>query len=100
MRYIASITLLLTFLVACNSFGKDAPKVNPFNATLAAAPAAELPAKAADLVQRAKSRDRYTTTVNVVKAAVGINPAAAPAIVGAIARSVPDCFNFSDPSRK
>ena len=90
MKNIASITLSVVFLAACSSFGKDAPKANPFNQVLTAVPAAELPAKAADLVSRAKSRDRQSTTVNVVQSAVGINPAAAPAIVGAIARAVSD----------
>jgi hypothetical protein len=90
MKNIASITLSVVFLAACSSFGKDAPKANPFNEVLTAVPAAELPAKAADLVLQAKSRARQSTTVSVVKGAVGINPAAAPAIVGAIARAVPD----------
>jgi hypothetical protein len=90
MRTILTIALSLAFLTACNSFGKDTPKANPFNETLAAAPTAELPAKAADLVAQAKSRDRQATTISVVKSAVAINPAAAPYIVGAIARAVPD----------
>jgi hypothetical protein len=90
MRTILTIALSVAFLTACNSFGKDAPKADPFNETLAAAPTAELPAKAADLVAQAKSRDRQATTVNVVKSALAINPAAAPYIVGAIARAVPD----------
>jgi hypothetical protein len=90
MKIIASITLSVVFLAASISFGKDAPNANPFNEVLTAVPAAELPAKAADLVLQAKSRDRQSTTVNVVQGAVGINPAAAPAIVGAIARAVPD----------
>jgi hypothetical protein len=90
MKPIISITLSVAFLVACNSFGKDAPKANPFNDILSAAPAVELPAKAADLVLHAKARDRSAATLNAVKGAVGINPTAAPAIVGAVARAVPD----------
>ena len=90
MKIIVSIMLGAAFLAAGNSFGKDAPKANPFNDVLTAATAAELPARAADLVLHAKPRDRQATTINVVKGAVGINPAAAPAIVGAIARAVPD----------
>ena len=89
MKRIITILLGAAFLVACNSFAKDAPKANPFDKVLTAVPAAELPSKAADLVSHAKTRDRQATTVNVVKAAVGINPAGAPAIVGAIARAVP-----------
>jgi hypothetical protein len=90
MKRIASIMLSVAFLVACNSFAKDAPKANSFNKILSKVPAAELPAKAADLVSQAKPGDREVTTVNVVKCAVGINPAAAPAIVGAIAQAVPE----------
>jgi hypothetical protein len=90
MKHIVIIAFSVAFLIACPSFGKDASKANPYNGTLAAVPAAELPAKAADLVQQAKPRIRQSITVNVVKAAVGINPAAAPAIVGAIARAVPE----------
>lgn len=89
-RIISIVVLSVGFAVACNSFGKDAPKANPFKETLAVVPAAELPAKSADLVLQAKARARQTVTVNVVKAAVSINPAAAPAIVGAIARTVPE----------
>jgi hypothetical protein len=90
MKPIANILLGVAFLAAGNSFGKDASPANAFNEVLAAAPAAELPAKAADVILHARSRDRQATTVNVVKSAVGINPAASPAIVGAIARTVPD----------
>jgi hypothetical protein len=90
MKPIAIVVLSVVFLAAGNSFGKDEPKANPFNEVLAAVPAAELPAKAADLVLHSRSRDRQATTMSVVKSAVGMNPAAAPAIVGAIARAVPD----------
>jgi hypothetical protein len=90
MKTIVTIALSVAFLVVCNSFGKDAPKANPFNEILSAASTVELPATAADLVLHAKARDRSATTLNVVKGAVGINPAAAPAIVSAVARAVPD----------
>jgi hypothetical protein len=89
MKKTTGVVLSVVLLVASISFAKDAPKANPFKEVLAPVPAAELPAKAADLVLQAKSRDRAATTVDVVGAAVGINPAAAPAIVGAVARSVP-----------
>jgi len=89
MKRITIIALSVAFLIACPSFASDASKPNPFNATLAAVPAAELPAQAADLVSQTKPRARKVVTVNVVKAAVAINPAAAPAIVGTIARAVP-----------
>ena len=90
MKRIVSIALSVAFLVACHSFGNDAPKVNPFTKTLAAVPSVELPAKAAGLVLQTKPLARQAVTIEVVKAAVGINPVAAPAIAGAIARAVPE----------
>jgi hypothetical protein len=90
MKRIAFVVLSVVCLAAISSFGKDAPKTNPFTKSLRAVPAAELPAKAADLVLQAKPSVQEPTTVDVVKSAVGINPAAAPAIVGAIARTVPE----------
>jgi hypothetical protein len=95
MKNVSSVVLSVVFLVAAPSFAKDAPKANSFRETLTPVTAAELPAKAADLVLNARSRDRGATTVDVIKAAVGINPAAAPAIVGAIARSVPDMASIA-----
>jgi hypothetical protein len=90
MKRATSVVLSLVFMLSCSSFGKDAPKANPFTETLSAAPAAELPAKAADLILQTKTRSRPNATINVVRSAVGLNPAAAPAIVGAIAKAVPD----------
>jgi hypothetical protein len=90
MKKVASLALSLVFLVAALSFAKDAVKPNKYEKILASVPSAELPAKAADLVPKTKSRHQTAITEDVVRAAVGINPAAAPAIVGSIAQSVPD----------
>ena len=86
MRHIAIITLSFVCLTAFNSFAKDASK--SLKKTLSSVPAAELPAKAAQLVKDTKPYDQEVTTINVVKVTVGMNPAAASAIVGAIARAV------------
>ena len=86
MRHIAIITLSVICLSAVNAFAKDASK--SLKKTLSSVPAAELPAQAAKLVKDAKPDAWEETTINVVKSSVGINPAAAPAIVGAIARAV------------
>ena len=67
----------------------DTPPANPFFGTLSAVSPAELPAKSAELVSQANSKNLLETTANVVKAAVGLNPAAAAAIVGTIAQSTP-----------
>lgn len=50
---------------------------------------AELPAKAAELVTQADAKNLQKTTLDVVRAAVGLNPAAAPAIVGCVAQAAP-----------
>jgi hypothetical protein len=88
MKRIAILALSVIGLSVLTTSATDT--TNPFREPLSRVSAAELPPKAADLIKSAKSRERTTTTVNVVKAAVGLNPAAAPAIVGAIARLVPD----------
>ena len=86
MKKIAMVGLGLVWLVAARSFAAD----SPFKEKLSHVPAAELPAKAAALIKDTKARDREAVTLEVVKVAVALNPAAAPAIVGAISRSVPD----------
>ena len=75
MRFIAAMVSTLVGLGTLNSFAGDAS--NPLKETLSGVPPIELPAKAAQVVKE-------------TKAAVGINPAAAPAIVGAIARTTPE----------
>jgi hypothetical protein len=90
MKRLAIITLCVACLGASVAMAKETVAPNPFKETLRSVPAAELPAKAAQLVSEAKAAAREATTIDVVKAAVGMNPAAAPAIVGAIARAVPD----------
>jgi len=77
------------------SFGKDEPKANAYKELLTAVPAAELPARAAALVSQAKVADRQATTVQVVKGAVTINPAAAALIVGAVAREMPEMASMA-----
>src|SRR5712671_6672773 len=89
LRSFAAIILTTALGAVCtfSSFAKDNAK--PVSLILSSVPAAELPAKAAQIIKDAKVRDREATTLNVVKVAVGMNPAAAPVIVGAIAREVP-----------
>jgi hypothetical protein len=65
------------------------PVAGNYSAILAAAPGAEMPARAADLVLRANGAQMVQTTVGVVKAAVGVNPAAVLAVVGSVAESAP-----------
>ena len=89
MKPTTCVALVVACFVACLSFAKDAPKANAYTKSLSAVPSAELPAKAAELVLQAKPAALESTTVQVVKGALAINPAAAPAIVASIARAVP-----------
>ncbi len=75
---------------AINLYAGDTSTANPFFGTLSTVSPAELPAKSAAIVSQADSKSRAETTINVVKAAVGFNPAAAAAIVGTIAQSAPE----------
>jgi hypothetical protein len=90
VKTITAIVMTAVCLCGFNSFAKDAPNAGSFKETLSGVPAAELPALAAKLVKDAKPQDREAVTIEVVKAAVGINPAAAPQIVSAIAKAVPE----------
>jgi len=67
----------------------DTSAASPFLTILSTATQAELPAKAADLVAKANAGQQQQTTIDVVKAAVGLNPAAVAAIVGSIAQTTP-----------
>ena len=67
MKQIAIFALGAFLTASLSSFGKDAAKPAPFQKTLAGVPAAEMPAKAADLVKQTKAREWGTRTVDVVK---------------------------------
>ena len=81
--------LLLSLGLAFSGFASDVPSVNELTETLSRSPWAELPVRVVGLVRHAKAHDRKEMTIAAVKAALGLNPAAATAVVGAIARAVP-----------
>jgi hypothetical protein len=85
-----SLVMAVALVATVKLRAGDTPPANPFFGTLSAVSPAELPAKSAQLVSQAVSKDRLETTADVVKAAVGLNPAAAAAIVGTIAQSTPE----------
>jgi hypothetical protein len=62
---------------------------NTLSALLKGVPALELPAVAAVLVKESKPRDRTSVATSVVRSALRINPAATPAVVGAVVRVAP-----------
>jgi hypothetical protein len=84
---ILTVAVAMTAAVGVNAGDNAAP--NPTLSILSTATSAELPAKAAELVSQSDAKNLKQTTVDVVKAAVGLNPAAAPAIVGSIAHATP-----------
>ncbi len=86
MPFIVTVAFAMTF----NSVASEGIPANPYFATLSKATAAELPSKSAELVSNADSKQQRQTTIDVVGAAVPLNPAAAPAIVGSISQSSPD----------
>lgn len=85
-----SLVMAVALVATVKLRAGDTPPANPFFGILSTVSPAELPAKSAELVSQADSKNRLETTANVVKAAVGLNPAAAAAIVGTIAQSTPE----------
>lgn len=75
--------------MAVGAVAGDNHTVSPALGVLSTVKAAELPGKASELVVKAEAKNLKQTTIDVVKAAVGLNPAAAPAIVGSIAQASP-----------
>jgi hypothetical protein len=63
---------------------------SPSLSILKSAKLAELPGKAAELVAAADAKSQGVTTTDVVKAAIGLNPAAAATIVGSISATTPE----------
>ncbi len=90
LKYTVFIATAVVLAPAMNMNAGESTVANPYFVVLSIATAAELPAKAAELVSKADSKQRQQVTIDVVKAAVPLNPAAAPAIVGSIAQSTPE----------
>ena len=89
-KYTTSFALaaLLTTAIQANAGGNSA--ANPALSALSAVALSDLPSKASDLIQQASPKDRQQVAIDVVKAAIGLDAASAPAIVAAIAKSFPD----------
>jgi hypothetical protein len=89
-KYAACFAMAALLTAAIDATGGNSSAANIYLPVLSAATQAELPAKASELVSQATDKNRRQTTIDVVRAAVGLNPAAAPAIVGAIAQTSPE----------
>ena len=88
---LVAMSSTLTALAADKTVaGKTTETASPYLGELSSVTSMELPAKAATLVSQAKAKARSQATVDVVKTAVGLNPAAAGPVVGSIAQAVPE----------
>jgi len=84
------LVAIIAVVAALNAVAADKTASSPYLGALSGVTSAELPAKAAALVSQTEAKAQSQATVDVVKAAVGLNPAAATAIVGSIAQKTPD----------
>ncbi len=89
LNYRMFVVAGLAAAIVTGASAADKPQVNPALGVLSTTASAELSAKAAELVTKADAKSLKQTTIDVVKAGVGLNPAAAPAIVGSIAQATP-----------
>lgn len=85
-----AIVALVAVVSALSAMAADTNSANPFLGELSKTTALELPAKSAKLVTQAPAKTQAQATADVVKAAVGLNPASAGAVVGTIAQAVPE----------
>ena len=95
MKAITSIVCTFVCLGVMNLHANDSVKTDSLHETLSHVPAAELPVKVVGMIKQTKSAGRETMTVKVVKSALDLNPASAPALVGAIARAFPELASLA-----
>jgi hypothetical protein len=86
-KILFAVAIAATVAVGANAGDQSA--ASPALGVLSTVASPELPGKAAELVAQADAKNLKQTTIDTVKAAVGLNPAAAPAIVGSIAQASP-----------
>jgi hypothetical protein len=84
----SAAVFLLSLGLAFSGFAA-VPSIDKLTEILSRGPWAELPVRAAGAVRHAKASERKEMTISVIKAALRLNPAAATAVVGSIARAVP-----------
>jgi len=89
MKKIFSFLAVALLLVFSNSVQCSETPASQTLSILKSVPLAELPGKAAALVSAAPGKKQVEIAVDVVRAAVGLNPAGAPAIVASISAGTP-----------
>ena len=90
MKTFATVTLTALLLAGLRVNAADLLIETPYDNLFANIAAPEYPAKAAAEVKQAAASKQASVTVLVVRAALGLRPASAPAVVAAIAREVPE----------
>ena len=83
-------SVLVALGFTANVFAADSTTAPNYKQLLSSVSVLEMPAKAAELVKQAPAKDREIVTSAVVKNAAALKPTALPAVVGAIAKSVPE----------
>jgi len=91
----AVVLVLLAGFVAAPAASAAEVNAAVFKDRVERVPAAELPARAAEMVRTAKARERRQVSVQVVKEAVLLSPAAAGTVVAAICRAVPEMASIA-----
>jgi hypothetical protein len=87
LKYALTVAAALALTAVNMRAGQTA---SPVLGVLSGVTAMELPTKAALLVSQADAKNLKATTIDVVKTAVGLNPAAAAPVVGSIAQQTPE----------
>lgn len=87
---VMSVAIVVCMALGVDGLAKEPAKPNPFKQKLNNVKPLELPAKCAVLVAQAPATEKEMATVQVIDASVTIHPAATPAVVGAIAKAVPE----------
>jgi hypothetical protein len=90
MRTFATLTLTALLLAGLRVNAAGLLIETPYDNLFANIAAPEYPAKAAAEVKQADAGKQASVTVLVVRAALGLRPASAPAVAAAIAREVPE----------
>jgi len=95
MKRITSLVAGLALASGSLASAAESVKTSGLQQALSQVPATELPAKSADIVKMAKTRDRGFITVGVVKSSIRMNPVSTTSVVGAIAQAVPDMASIA-----
>jgi hypothetical protein len=95
MKTITSLIVGTALAGGSPGWAAESVKDSALQRALFGAPAAEMPAKAADIVKTARPGDRGFITVSMVKTAISINPVSSAPVVNAIARAVPEMASIA-----